>query len=201
MTDEKFAEFLKGALDDLDPVPMVPREEMWARIQAQRSFQTQVPARRSHNWLAWGVGLAAMLALGVGLGRYTITHSGKPASQPVASAPAVANQAAYHVVLAQYMSSAEALLTSYRTQPQGTVDPQIAQWAADMLTNTRMLLDSPAGRDTKTEALLQDLELILAQIAQLSAPSQLEQDLIQDGINKTAVLPRIRAAQPMTAGT
>lgn len=202
MTEEKFAEFLKTALDDLDPVPAAPRDEMWQRIQAQRALERQ--ARRTpayRTWINWGVGAAAVLAVGIGIGRMTLRQTDAPAPARVAAVtPATPNQTAYKVVVNQYMASAEAMLTAYRTEPQGTLDPQIAEWARDLLTNTRLLLNSPAASDPKTAALLQDLEVIIAQIAALSAPSNLENEIIRDGMNKTAVMPRLRATQP-AAGT
>ncbi|HEX6560209.1 MAG TPA: hypothetical protein VF021_12120 [Longimicrobiales bacterium] len=213
MTDERFAEFVKTTLDEVDPVPVAPRDEIWARIEAQRALRKRAQGAPRKVWISWGVGLAAMLALGIGIGRMTSTHAPGPLAtvEPAtrtgpatATAPESVNRTAYRLVVAQYMSSAEALLTSFRAQPQGTFDPDIAIWARDMLTNTRMLLDSPAAADPKTAALLEDLELVIAQIARMSAPSQLEREMIRDGINKTAVLPRVRAtlpAGPASAGT
>ena len=203
MTEEKFAKFLKTALDDLDPVPAAPRDEMWQRIQAQRALERQAgrtPAYRT--WINWGVGAAAVLAVGIGIGRMTTMQQAEaPGTTRVATVtPATPNQTAYKVVVNQYMASAEAMLTAYRTEPQGTLDPQVAEWARDLLTNTRLLLNSPAASDPKTAALLQDLEVIIAQIAARSAPSNLENEIIRDGMNKTAVMPRLRATQP-AAGT
>ena len=103
---------------------------------------------------------------------------------------------AYRLTVAEHMTKAEALLTSFRTQPRGTLDPEIAVWARDLLTNTRLLLDSPAADDPNVAALLEDLELIIAQIARMSAPSREESAIIRDGMNKTAVLPRLRATLP-----
>ena len=203
MTEEKFEEFLKDALHDLDPVPPAPRDEMWAGIQRERALQTRT--RRTHTWVTWGVGLAAMLAIGVGIGRMTsvqVQNADAPAPRvAVNTTPAPVNRTAYRLAVAEYMSSAEAMLTSFRTQPKGQADPQIAEWAQDLLTNTRLLLDSPAADDPKVAALLEDLELIIAQIARMSAPSIVEREIIRDGMNKTAVLPRLRATQPSPAGT
>lgn len=207
MTDERFAEFLKTTLDDLDPVPPAPREEMWLRIEAQRALRRQAHKAARPAWMKWGIGLAAMLAVGIGIGRFTATSTRVPGplatrepatrtAPATSTGPEAVNRTAYRLVVAQYMSSAEALLTSFRAQPQGQFDPDIAIWARDMLTNTRMLLDSPAAADPKTAALLTDLELVIAQIARMSAPSQLEREMIRDGINKTAVLPRVRATLP-----
>lgn len=204
MTDERFDDFLKTMLDDVDPVPPAPREEMWARIQQQRRFTQQVRARRA--WVSWGVGLAAMLAIGVGIGRVSVKQAAPPMAvrDTNTAAPPAARATAYRLAVAQYMTSAEALLTTFRTQPQGTLDPEIAVWARDLLTHTRLLLDSPAGEDPKVAALLEDLELIIAQIARLSAPSSEENQIIREGMRKTEVLPRLRAtlpAAPTAAGT
>lgn len=204
MTDERFDDFLKTMLDEVEPVPPAPREEMWARVQQQRRFTRQARTRRT--WMSWGVGLAAMLAIGVGIGRVSVKQAAPPISarDTNAAAPATARSTAYRLAVAQYMTSAEALLTTFRTQPQGTLDPEIAVWARDLLTNTRLLLDSPAGEDPKVAALLEDLELIIAQIARLSAPSSEENQIIREGMRKTEVLPRLRAtlpAVPTAAGT
>lgn len=203
MTQEHFDEFLKRTLPDLDPVPPTPREEMWARIERQRSFTKQV--RRTtikRTWVGWGVGLAAALAVGVGLGRITtlgVERAETPVAQVTNPAPGntSVNREAYNVTVANHMTSAEALLTTYRTQTAGTMDPDMKAWARDLLTNTRLLMDSPAADDPEVAELLGDLELIIAQIAQASAPSGVEREIIRDGMKKTAVLPRLRA----TVGT
>lgn len=204
MTEDRFDDFLKRTLDELDPVPPTPREEIWARIERERSFAKTVRRTTSpRTWAGWGAGLAAMLAIGIGLGRMSTTPqpaTDRPIAAAPASAPATAASAsrmAYKLTVADYMTSAEALLTSFRTQPKGKSDPDLTKWANELLTNTRLLLDSPAADDPKTAQLLQDLELILAQIAHESASTKVEQDIIKDGMKKTAVLPRLRA----TAGT
>lgn len=200
MDESRFDDFLKSALDDLDPVPPTPREAMWSRIEQERTLAKQ--SRKTRVWLSWGVGLAAMLAVGVGIGRMSVTET-QQQSAPVARVespePGQINRTAYSLVVAQHMTSAEMLLTTFRTQPQGTLDPEITAWARELLTNTRMLLDSPAADDPKVAVLLEDLELIIAQISRMSAPSSEEREIIGDGMKKTEVLPRLRASQ--TAGT
>ncbi len=205
MTDERFEEFLKHALDELDPVPEPPREAMWAQIEQARRFSRRAQRKSYRVWLSWGAGLAAMLALGVGIGRMTARQQ-VPGSAPVqvAQNAVTPNSTTYQVAVSQHLSRAEVLLTSFRTQAGPTsLDPQLAQVAGDLLTSTRLLLDSPAADDPRVAALLGDLELILAQIAGLSAPSAEEREIIQDGLNRTAVLPRLRAttAGPASAGT
>lgn len=203
MMDEKFDDFLSRAVKELDPAPVAPREEMWARIKQERAQArvTSLESRRNRKvWISAGVGAAAMLVIGIGLGRLTFKDphtTGAVAVAPVNNASATA----YRVAVSDYMTKAEVLLTEFRTQPKGSTDPQVAELARDLLTNTRLLLDSPAAKDPKVAALLSDLELIIAQIAQAQNPSTVERDIIKDGMNKTAVLPRVRASQITSAGT
>lgn len=201
MTEERFEEFLKNALDEMDPVPTPPREAMWAQIDQARRFSRNAERKTSRRvWLNWGVGLAAMLAVGIGIGRMTALQQAGAPTQPQTAAMTnvTPNRTTYQVAVSQHLSRAEALLTSFRTQPEtASADPQLALFARDLLTSTQLLLDSPAGDDPKVAALLGDLELILAQIARLSAGSAEEREIIQDGLNRTAVLPRLRAT---TAG-
>ena len=206
MTEERFEEFLQRALDDMEPVPTPPREAMWANIEQARRFAR--PAERSSRrvWINWGVGLAAMLAIGVGIGRLSVRDAVTPhADTRVAAITDVTpNRTTYRIAVAQHLSRADALLTSFRIQPETAApDPQLARFARDLLTSTQLLLDSPAGDDPKVAALLSDLELILAQIASMSVASPSERAIIEDGMNRTAVLPRLRTTTsgPTAAGT
>jgi len=110
-------------------------------------------------------------------------------------------QALYRVAATQTLVQAEALLTAYRAD-QGSRDPQAmqqaARWARDVLSSTRLLIDSPAGRDPHMRSLLSDLELILVQLVQLSGtPLQAnERDLIERAMRERDLLPRLRSAVP-----
>jgi hypothetical protein len=106
---------------------------------------------------------------------------------------------AYHLTTVRHLSNAEALLTSFRTRPpadhQG--DAQLAAWARDLLSNTRLLLDSPVANDPERRPLLEDLELVLVQIVQLSPGStQQDRDLIEKTLQQDHVLTRLRTAIP-----
>src|SRR5262245_26264652 len=83
---ETFEDFVKSRTQELDPLPHIPREEMWARIEAARRFRrprgAALPA-----WTRWAVGLAAMLAVGIGIGRLSVTSSTSSSNDPTASAP------------------------------------------------------------------------------------------------------------------
>lgn len=112
-----------------------------------------------------------------------------------------AAQVFYKSAAAQTLVQAEALLTAYRAD-QGSRDPQAmlqaARWARDVLSSTRLLIDSPAGRDPQMRALFNDLELVLAQLVQLSGtPLQAnERELIERAMRDRDLLPRLRSAVP-----
>lgn len=109
----------------------------------------------------------------------------------------------YQVATQRHLADAEALLTSFSLGNRNArMDAQFASWAKGLLSNTRLLLDSPAGDDPRRAKLLQDLELVLAQIVQLSpnAAAQ-ERELIEGSINEGHVMTRLRTAIPADAGS
>jgi hypothetical protein len=114
-----------------------------------------------------------------------------------------ASARAYTVATAQHLTEAEAMLTSFKGDlAQGRMDAQIASWGKDLLSNTRLLLDSPAARDPVRRKLLQDLELVLVQIVQLSpGASARDRDLIKGALSDDQVLTRLRTAIPPLKGT
>ena len=77
------------------------------------------------------------------------------------------------------------------------MDAQLGAWARQLLSNTRLLLDSPVANDPQRRPLLEDLELVLVQIVQLS-PGTAPQDreLIEKTLQREHVLTRLRTAIP-----
>ena len=148
-------------------------------------------------------GIAAVLVLGIGLGRLTVRQPGPgPAPTPVSKA-APANAAAYRLATTEHLSQAEAFLTLFRVSVRGSGDERLATATArQLLATNRLLLDSPAASDTRIRLLLQDLELVLAEIAQLSSqPRSGELDLITEGMEQGGLLSRLRTAVPAGASS
>jgi hypothetical protein len=119
-------------------------------------------------------------------------------------APRVANggpsgNSAYQLTAVKHLTEAEALLTSFRTRTTADqqMDAQLGAWARDLLSKTRLLLDSPVGNDPQRKPLLEDLELVLVQIVQLS-PGNTPQDreLIEKTLQQDHVMTRLRTAIP-----
>jgi hypothetical protein len=197
--DEKFTEFLHELLEEMPDVPQPPREAMWARIEeARRARRAEASRfRRRAPVIGWGIGLAAMLALGIGLGRSLPQQNGD--APPVARTTpgpdlSDAEMLPYRLAARQHLTRTEALLTGYVRDVQSGRTREVANWAQDLLINTRLLRDSPAAQDPETARLLEDLELHLAQIANLSGSDADELVLIQQSIERNNMLLRLRAA-------
>jgi hypothetical protein len=101
----------------------------------------------------------------------------------------------------EHLGQAEEFLTLFRTTVGRTSDHRLASATARrLLTTNRLLLDSPASGDRRTRLLLQDLEVVLAGIAQLSPQSPAQDlELIREGIERGDVMPRLRTAVPSGA--
>jgi len=125
------------------------------------------------------------------------------AVRPMPRRPDVAGAAPYRAATAQHLAQVEALLTAFRADGSTGVEaPPDAAWARDLLTTTRLLLDSPAARDPERQRLLEDLELVLVQIVQLPrADTPEERALIDHAIRRGDVLTKLRAAVPAGAAT
>ena len=119
------------------------------------------------------------------------------------SSPDDAAARAYTVATAQHLTAADAMLTAFKGDlSQGRMDAEMAAWGKELLSNTRLLLDSPAARDPVRRKLLQDLELVLVQIVQLPpGASARDRDLIKGALTDEQVLTRLRTAVPNQKGT
>ncbi len=181
-----------------------PRPSLWPEVAERIGHPGLRPAggdelaarrRRTAPPLRWAAGIAAVLALGIGIGR-TLPHT---ARQPVAQSTPPARTDPYRLTAEEHLARSHALLVSFqRTSADAQTQALVSHWADDLLSNTRLLLDSPAADDPRLRRLLQDLELVLVQIAQLrgdGAP-RAEVDLARDAISESGVLNRMRAVVP-----
>ena len=203
MSEERFESWLKeNAADYHRPPVEVPRDEMWANIAAARRAR---PARSSliaHRSSLFQYAIAASLLIGAGIGL------GYWMRGPVASAPAVVastttsvtdsavRSTIYEFASVQHLTAVEAMLTSFRADER-TETVALQRWARDLLSSTRLLMDSPAGEDASRRQLLEDLEYVLAQIVQLDpkAPAE-DRAMVDRAINREQVLTRIRSSIP-----
>ena len=219
MLDDRFDDQLREAAHDYNAPPETPRDQMWEKIVAERAarqadrrtdrqadntvrplVRTVRPFDRSAvRLLRWPVGIAALLALGIGLGRMTAPTPDSPAPMTVVTEAAPrGSEVAYRLAATEHLSQSETFLTLFRASVRQGGDEQLASSTArQLLATNRLLLDSPAATDNRTRILLQDLELVLAQIAQLSGrPSPPDLDFITNGLDDSGVMSRLRTAVP-----
>ncbi len=136
-------------------------------------------------------------------GRVRLTESGVAPGNTSSVAAATPSNAtpssAYQLTAVRHLSEAEALLTSFRARSNADqqMDAQLGAWARQLLSNTRLLLDSPVASDPQRRPLLEDLELVLVQIVQLSPGSTpQDRDMIEKTLQQDHVMTRLRTAIP-----
>jgi hypothetical protein len=202
--DPEFDAWITRVAPALNAPNTTPRLEIWAGIQAARRTAAVTP-RRHVSWRLMSV-IAAALLLGVAIDRVALRKSDRPTA-PVAATPATESDSSdpsrlYRLAAAQTLTQAEALLTAYRASGVPERDPaaarQLESWGRQVLSGTRLLIDSPAGDDPQLRALFNDLELVLVQIIQLSGAQLDASDraLIDQALEARDLLPRLRTAVP-----
>lgn len=231
MNDHRMDKLMTGLREDYNKPPEIPREEMWAVIQSRlgasgspegtqtgeagpgvdRTVVSLAEARQSRlarmkKPLVWAASAAAILVLGLGIGRWTapvgpgVGQIGELASaETMTSNPAVLRAASV-----AHLMRTESLLTLVRSDARaGRMEAAVGSWARGLLTQTRLLMDAPDQADPVMTELLEDLELVLVQIlGAANAPPgdeaqvRSELNLALDGIEEHEVLPRIQAVLP-----
>lgn len=192
MNDQRFEEFLRRAARGYHRPPDTPREAIWRRIEAARAVKTARP-RRPGSWLRWAAGVAAVLAVGLGLGVGIGRRLGPEGR--AGAVEAAAEAMAFRAAAADYLSRTDAFFTLFRAEAgTGRPNADVSVWARDLLSTARLMLDSPVADDPHLRQLLEDLELVLAQIV-LYSPEQEADALrfIEEGIDARGVLLRMRA--------
>lgn len=208
--------FVRGLSDAArrhwNPPPETPREEIWAGIReardaGARSGSATSGLRGALRPKPWWIGIAAALAIGVALGRVSerpgttpqgsivADAGGVPATVPDSDRGSAAETLPYRAATAQLLDRSETFLTMVRAG--GAADESVAEvreWARPLLTRTRLLLGSPAADDPQLRALLDDLEIVLTQIAQLREGDSEELGWIDEGMDQRRLLFRLRAA-------
>ncbi len=199
--------------------PETPNEEIWQEIRAARDERSEVvtaiesaPSRRSMPQpKPWWIGVAAALVIAFGLGRISDVpfgpQSGDAPSVADAGADATGSPGAadsrlgaaemlpYRFATTELIDRSETLLTMVREggEAEESVD-EVREWARPLLTRTRLLLGSPAAEDPELRALLDDLEIVLVQISQLPSADSEEREWIDEGLDESRLLFRLRAA-------
>lgn len=183
-----------------------PADRMWSRIEgdvAQAIRRPRLSIVRQLPWLVAGAGIAAALVIGIAIGRRSITNDGTRPTRGVAlNPPSVdsARDAQMRAVTWSHLVQAEAFLTEVRTDLKtGRRDPERGDRSRQLLARTRLIMANGAAPAPSVERLLQDLELVLAEIAALPDSGlrrSLDVRLLDERLSAGTVLPRIRTILP-----
>ena len=116
-----------------------------------------------------------------------------PTQRPLPAATPAQPNTAFTLASRDHLQRAEALVSVVAATPaDATMDSLTGKWAREMLTNTRLLLDSPAGDDPVRRRLLEDLETVLVQLVQRSGTAVEERELLDRTLDRTQLLTRLR---------
>jgi hypothetical protein len=184
---------------------------MWKGIEAAH-FGGTAPVHGATKRRGFGVlsnrwiGIAATLLIGIGVGRAStlIGRAEAPVAQatvasvePASSVPTDTTMGRpYEMETSRYLGQTAALLVALPSEVKaGRSAEQFASRAGDLLTRTRLLMDSPAANDPAMRSLLDDLELVLMQVARLQGNgSRIDLDIINRALQQRDVIPRLRSA-------
>jgi hypothetical protein len=204
MDDDRFEEVIRDLPRRFNPPPTAPLDEMWSEIE-NAHFSAPQASRASLFSTAWLA--AATLLLGIGIGAL-IPRAKNPAPtqssivQTATTRDTSAVADAYRDQTHTYLGQAAALLISLPARDgNAKADSTFSNKAADLLVTTRLLIDSPAAsQDPKLRSLLEDLELVLVQIARLrdERSSRRDLDLIHQAVEQGDVLSRLNSAVATT---
>ncbi len=176
-----------GASPDSDVVVLHTRRSALSRYP-------QLP-----RWIA-AAAAAAVVVFGINLARGNSVES----SGTVAVTSAVVDSAAtpasnvWQVASTEHFGRAETMLTTLAESPETSGDRELTAWSRDLLESTRLLMDSPAGRDPRRRALLQELELVLVQLVESGPALRTEDRSVMDELltKSSLLLTRIRTTVP-----
>ncbi|WP_423926662.1 hypothetical protein [Candidatus Palauibacter sp.] len=118
-----------------------------------------------------------------------------PSTQP-AGRPGPSRAQANDYDASRHLDQAATLLVAFRTDI-GSDESQrdLARWARELLVETRSRLATSAAEGQRERALLQDLELVLVQIARLGPDApDFERELARESMEQQGTLMRLRSA-------
>ena len=204
MNDERFEELMRDAANTYRKPPVVDFDEMWAVVEERRGESGErdtnvlpIRSRRPLNALRSPLIAAAALLIGVLIGRASISAGAKQEAQAPAVVASTGSSVLYGAETSKYLGQTAALLIALPSEVRaGRADEQFVGRASELLSRTRLLIDSPAANDPQMRDLLEDLELVLAQIVRIQndTTSRTELDLISRALEQRDVIPRLRTA-------
>ena len=197
MNEERFEELMRDAERTYRIPPQPDFDAMWKGIEREHFGAPERSSRFRLVTNRW-VGIAATLIVGIGIGRASIMLSHTASPSESARPPEIHADSAmarpYEIETSQYLGQTAALLVALPSEVKAGTSAQFTARAGDLLSRTRLLMDSPAADDPAMRALLEDLELVLMQVVRLQSGNRMDLDLINRALEQRDVIPRLRTA-------
>ena len=210
--DSKFDDFLRRETSRFAEPVTPPADAIWAAIEPEVARAIRPQDRRYGGgtrvtrrlWIGVGLGLAATLIIGVAVGRWSAARETLSVAS-VATSRAAADDSVRAAAIAeasvlQHLGEAEVFLTTVRADLNaGRRESDRAERSRQLLARTRLLLASGEPRSAAVDLLLQDLELLLAEISSLPDSGRgrpVDEQLIEQRLRQGTILHRIRTTLP-----
>jgi len=196
MHDDRLQELINDAAPTYRVPAEPPVDAMWEQIEAEHFGAARAGTPRlgaGRRWTGMVTGIAATLLVGIGIGRFTAQSADAPLDPFTVQSAQASVAEPLQRTTSRYLDDAALLLASLPSEAAGT-DARFTSQAVQLLTMTRLLLDSPAAAsDARLRDLLEDLELVLAQVARLNAAPRAEElTIITTAMDERDVVPRLR---------
>lgn len=198
---QKFAQTKKAfaILDETrqEDLPEANWEKSWEAIDTQIGQKPK--ARRSyhllHRWAYAGAALVFILVVGILIGRFWLPSSGKPPAQSAVS------QTYVEQTLKQYIEELKPVLIEYanysaseRGEETIVMDKRVAR---NLLIQNLLLRSIAAKFDPSIAQFLDDVDLVLKEIANLNREDKQTPSLIKDLIHDREILFRMEVLQTL----
>src|SRR5262245_42440415 len=195
MNEDRFDELMRDAERTYRNPPQPDFDAMWKGIEREHFGAPERAPRFRLGTNRW-VGIAATLIVGIGIGRASImlSHTTSPTARTSEIHADSAMARPYEIETSQYLGQTAALLVALPSEVKAGASAQFTSRAGDLLSRTRLLMDSPAADDPAMRALLEDLELVLMQVVRLQSGNRMDLDLINRALEQRDVIPRLRTA-------
>lgn len=192
MNDDQLDQVLKDASKHWRVPVDPPLDAIWNSVAAE-AFAAP-PRRSSPGWSMVGIAAAAALVIGVLGGRYSAHRATGPSAGEAAVPASMSANDPNQRAMSELLGRTTLLLAALPSDSAGP-DFEIGREGARLLTTTRLLLDSPVASDARIHNLLQDLELVLAQVARFDPRHRRDEiHYIQTAIDQHDIVPRMRSA-------
>jgi hypothetical protein len=208
--DEKIDEFIGLHAAGYRADARTPVDEIWGRIERDVAGAIGAAPRRGARgrvWLFAGAGLAATLLLGIGIGRWSRQQS--PAAPSVNRVAATHDDSLQRIAqlraaATDHLGETEVFLTGVRADLRaGRSDADRADRSRALLARTRLLQQRRELQSPGVTRLLDDIELLLAEIAALpdsgQRPRPVDSELLEETLSRNDIIPRIRTTVPARA--